>query len=47
MEKPNLSFWNLWNLSFGFFGVPYAEFLLGTAAVDGYACTARRRNFVG
>ena len=24
MEKPNLSFWNLWNLSFGFFGVQIA-----------------------
>ena len=23
-EKPNLSFWNLWNLSFGFFGVQIA-----------------------
>lgn len=24
MEKPNLSFWKLWNLSFGFFGVQIA-----------------------
>ena len=24
MQKPNLSFWNLWNLSFGFFGVQIA-----------------------
>jgi maltose/moltooligosaccharide transporter len=24
MQKPNLTFWNLWNLSFGFFGVQIA-----------------------
>ena len=24
MTKPNLSFWKLWNLSFGFFGVQIA-----------------------
>ena len=24
MEKPNLNFWKLWNLSFGFFGVQIA-----------------------
>ncbi len=24
MEKPNLRFWQLWNLSFGFFGVQIA-----------------------
>ena len=23
-QKPNLSFWSLWNLSFGFFGVQIA-----------------------
>lgn len=23
-EKPNMSFWGLWNLSFGFFGVQIA-----------------------
>ena len=23
-QKPDLSFWNLWNLSFGFFGVQIA-----------------------
>ena len=23
-QKPNLNFWNLWNLSFGFFGVQIA-----------------------
>lgn len=27
MEKPNLSFWKLWNLSFGFFGVQIAHAL--------------------
>lgn len=24
IQKPNLSFWKLWNLSFGFFGVQIA-----------------------
>ena len=24
MQKPNLSFWQMWNLSFGFFGVQIA-----------------------
>ena len=29
-QKPNLNFWNLWNLSFGFFGVQIAYALQGS-----------------
>ena len=50
MEKPNLSFWKLWNLSFGFFGVQIAYALqsanisLDTSTIDGYSCTTYRGN---
>ena len=36
-QKPDLSFWKLWNLSFGFFGVQIAY-----APVDGYSGAAYR-----
>ena len=38
MEKPNLSFWNLWNLSFGFFGVQIA-YSLQSANISGIFAT--------
>ena len=50
-QKPDLSFWNLWNLSFGFFGVQIAYALqsanisrLDPAPVDGYSCATDCRN---
>ena len=40
-QKPNLPFWSLWNLSFGFFGVQiaYSELFLDTASTDGHSGT--------
>ena len=35
-QKPDLSFWKLWNLSFGFFGVQIAyELILDSSTIDG------------
>ena len=34
--KPDLSFWKLWNLSFGFFGVQIA-YAFQSANVSGYS----------
>ena len=34
MEKPHLSFWQIWNMSFGFFGIQFA-FALQQANMSG------------
>ena len=47
-QKPDLSFWKLWNLSFGFFGVQIAYALQSadSPAINGYPCATDCRNAV-
>ena len=40
MQEPRLSFWQIWNMSFGFFGIWVAAMMLWVLEVDSPGATS-------